>query len=334
MEKNPGVVFRKPKEAVIEERPVPKPEKGQALIRSSCTLISIGTEMTVFSGEFPAGSVWDKNFKYPYFPGYNNIGRVVDVGEGGDKKLIGGKVASWGSHSTYTVQDIDRIYKINSDVPDESAVFFTIAQIVMNGIRRSGLRWGDAVAVYGLGLLGQLTAIFARLCGARPVFAIDISDFRLACLPEDPAIVKIKGGKEKIADVVQKHNHGRMADIVFEVTGNAALIPSEFEILRTQGHFVVLSSPRDKTLFDFHDLCNSPSFTIIGAHNFSHPPVGTPDNPWTWERDFEFFIDLIADGEIDMGRIISNKIKYTEAPEIYSKLLNDRSESMGIILEW
>jgi len=334
MEKNLSVVFKKPKEAVIEEQPIPKPEKGQVLIKSSCTLISIGTEMTVFSGEFPPGSVWDEKFKFPYSPGYNNIGTVVDAGEGIDKKLIGRKVASWGSHSTYTVQNSEKVYEINTDVPDEHAVFFTIAQIVMNGIRRSGMKWGDAVAVYGMGLLGQMSVIFARLCGARPVFAIDVSDFRLDCLPEDPAIIKLNSSKEKIIDAVQKHNHGRKADMVFEVTGNAALIPSEFEILRNQGHFVVLSSPRDKTLFDFHDLCNSPSFTIIGAHNFSHPPVATPDNPWTWERDFEFFIDLIADGEIDMGRLISDKVKYGEAPGIYSALLKDRSKSMGIILEW
>jgi len=125
-----------------------------------------------------------------------------------------------------------------------------------------------------------------------------------------------------------------MADLAFEVTGNASLIPSEFSALRKQGRFVILSSPRGKTEFDFHDLCNGPSFSIIGAHNFSHPPVATLDNPWTMERDAEFYFDLLSDGEIDVEKLISHRVNYAEAGDIYSQLLEDRSSAMGVIIDW
>src|SRR5437899_9483563 len=34
-------------------------------------------------------------------------------------------------------------------------------------------------SVYGMGLLGQLAARFCRLCGARPVIAMDVAESRL-----------------------------------------------------------------------------------------------------------------------------------------------------------
>ncbi|MFA6567648.1 MAG: zinc-binding dehydrogenase [Victivallales bacterium] len=335
MKNNPAVVFPEAGKAVIEELAIPHPGDGEVLIKSACTMVSTGTEMTAFTGEYPPGSVWEKHFKFPYCPGYNNIGTVVETGNGTDRELLGRKFATWGRHAAYSAQKVENLYPVTREIPDEHAVFFTIAEIVMNGIRRSHVQWGESVVVYGMGLLGQFTAIFARLCGARPVFAADISDYRLNVLPEDSGIVKINtcNGCD-IGDIIKAHNRGNLADIVFEVTGNGGLIPSEFAALRPQGRFVILSSPREKTLFDFHDLCNNPSYTIIGAHNFSHPAVATPDNPWTMQRHVEMFFDLVGDGEIDVGRMISRKVDYTRAAEIYGDLLADRSKDMGIIIDW
>jgi len=335
MNANPTVVFPEAKRAHIEELPMPHPGASEVLIKTSCSLISTGTEMTAFQGEHLPGSVWEEHFKFPYHPGYNNIGTVVETGAGADKNLLGKKFATWGSHAAFSVQKVENLYPITRDIPDDHAVFFTIAEIVMNGIRRSSVRWGESVAVFGLGLLGQFTTLFARLCGAKPVFALDISDFRLALLPDDNGIVRINTCQDgNIGEAIRKHNRGGLADVVFEVTGNAGLIPSEFAALRSQGRFVLLSSPREKTLFDFHDLCNNPSYTIIGAHNFSHPAVATPDNPWTMSRHVEMFFDLVADGEIDVGRMISRKVDYTHAADIYGDLLKDRSNDMGIIIDW
>jgi threonine dehydrogenase-like Zn-dependent dehydrogenase len=335
MKKNPTVVFPEAQNAVIEELDIPWPGQGEVLIKSNCTMVSAGTEMTAFVGQYPPDSIWEKYFTFPYYPGYNNIGTVVETGNGTDKGLLGRKFATWGSHAAYSVQKVENLYPVTREIPDEHAVFFTIAEIVMNGIRRSHVQWGESVVIYGLGLLGQFTTIFSRLCGARPVFAVDISDYRLGILPEDSGIVKINlNGSGDIREIIQAHNHSNLADVVFEVTGNGGLIPSEFAALRPQGRFVILSSPREKTLFDFHDLCNNPSFTIIGAHNFSHPAVATPDNPWTMQRHVNMFFDLVADREVDVSRMVSRKVDYSRAAEIYGDLMTDRSKDMGIIIDW
>jgi threonine dehydrogenase-like Zn-dependent dehydrogenase len=163
---------------------------------------------------------------------------------------------------------------------------------------------------------------------------IDIADSRLKFLPDDPLIIKLNPNEVDVVSAVEKITRGRMASVIFEITGDPNLIPSEFKILRRQGRFVVLSSPRGRTIFDFHDLCNSPSFTIIGAHNSSHPRYATLDNPWTNKRHAELFFDLIADHQIDVSRLISHRVSYEKAIEIYNMLLIDRSQAMGVLFEW
>ena len=213
-----------------------------------------------------------------------------------------------------------------------AAAFSTLALVALNGVRRSRLIFGEAAAVYGLGLVGQLTARICRFAGAWPVIGIDLSAYRLGFLPEGAGIVRVRADGDVRAEVAEA-TAGRMADVVFEVTGNPDVIPTEFAVLHPQGRCVILSSPLSATKsFDFHDLCNGPSFTIIGAHNVSHPEHATRDNPWTMRRDTELFFDLLAGGAMDVAGLITRREPVQRAPEAYADLVRDRGREMGVVL--
>jgi len=331
---NPTIVFPEPRRVVIEDRDRPSPGEGEVLIRTRRTLISTGTELTILSGSFPEDSAWSRYGRFPFVPGYNNVGVVEEVGKGVDQSLVGRTVASHGSHAAYVVAPADQVLPVPDAIPEEQAAFFTMACIAMNSLRRAPIQYGQAVAIYGLGLLGQLCVQLCRLCGARPIVAIDVAEFRLNLLPTAPYIVPVNPQTDDPVETVRRATRGRMADVVFEVTGAPDLIPREFALLKRQGRFVVLSSPRGPTSFDFHDLCNAPSFTIIGAHVVSHPEHETPDNPWTRKRHGELFFDLLSYGDIDVARLMTHRVPFTQGPEIYLSLLKDRSRAMGVILQW
>jgi 2-desacetyl-2-hydroxyethyl bacteriochlorophyllide A dehydrogenase len=332
---NPTIVFTKPQEVVLEDREIPSPKEGEVLIKTIRSLISIGTELTILSGKFPPDSAWANYGKFPFLPGYSNVGRVVDVGKGVGREWIGKKVASYAPHSAFVLSSIEHLRVIDREVSDEEVAFFCLSEICLNGVRRGDVRLGESVGIYGLGLLGQLTARFCWLAGARPVIGIDIAKERLERFPKKAGFFSLNPEEEAVREKVSELTKGRMVDVVFEVTGNPHLIPREFEILRRQGRFVVLSSPWGPTpSFDFHDLCNSPSYTIIGAHNSSHPQYPTLDNPWTQKRHFELFLDLLYNGDLDVKSLITHRISYEEAPEFYLSLLQDRSKALGVVIEW
>jgi 2-desacetyl-2-hydroxyethyl bacteriochlorophyllide A dehydrogenase len=320
---NPTVVFRAPGVAEFEDRPLPVPGPGEVLLRSRRTLISPGTELTILAGDFAPGSAWDEYGRYPFVAGYSSAAEVAEVGAGVEDIQVGDLVAAGTAHARWVTAPVGAVYPLRgADVPLDLMPFVTLAATVMNGVRRGQVAWGDSVVVFGLGLLGQLAVRYCRLCGARPVIAVDVIDARLALAP---------------ADVIAIHPE-RLAvrDIVFEATGSSRLIPGEFEVLRReQGRFVVLSSPRgEATHFDFHDLANRPSHTIIGAHVNSHPTVETPQAPWTLARHAELFFDLVSDGELDLDPLITHRLGYGEACEAYRALLEDRSKSLAVVLDW
>lgn len=330
--KNPTVVFLKPKSVVVEDREIPKVEGDRILIRTKRSLISIGTELTILSGEFPPQSYWASYGKYPFTPGYDNIGEVIDVGPDADKSLNGKTVASYSPHAMYVSAPQNEVTIVPPGIPEDEASFFMIAEIVMNGIRRSQITFGESVVIYGAGILGQLTARICKMAGAMPVIVIDVSDNRLGYLPEN--IAKVNPLKQDVVSEVKTLTKGRMADIVFEVTGNQNLIIEEFKCLRRLGRFVVLSSPRGPTYLDLHDFCNAPSFTIIGAHVMSHPPVETLNTPWSRRRHAELFFDMLQNKELDVSKLITHKIFYEDAPETYEQLLKDRTKALGVIFVW
>ena len=329
------MVFRGPGVVELEDRPVPAPGPGEVLLRTRRTLISPGTELTILEGAFPAGSAWDAYGQFPFVAGYSSAGEVTALGEGVESIRVGDVVAARTPHARWATVSEHEVYPLRgAGVALELMPFVALAATVMNGVRRAHVGWGDSVVVFGLGLIGQLTVRYCRLCGARPVIGVDPIDARVALLPPD--VIGVQPDQLSVRDMVSSATRKRMADVVFEATGIAGLIPGQFEVLRPQqGRFVVLSSPRGAPApFDFHDLANAPSHTIIGAHVSSHPPVETPDTPWTIARNAELFFDLISDRELQLDGLISHRLGFEEGPETYRTLLDDRSRSLAVVLDW
>jgi 2-desacetyl-2-hydroxyethyl bacteriochlorophyllide A dehydrogenase len=331
---NPTVVFPRPRQVTIENRQRPRPHEAELLIETHVTLISMGTELTILAGQFPERSAWANYGRFPFLPGYSNIGRVVEVGAGLDKDWIGKRVATRTPHARWVIAPAHGAMGVPPAVSDADAALFAIAAIVMNGIRRGKLVWGETVVVFGLGILGQLAVRLGELAGARKVFGIDLADSRLELLVKSPAVVGLNPRTDDLVKTVQERNHGRLADVAFEVTGDPTLIPAQFEVLSREGRLVVLSSPRGPTTIDFHDLCNFPGFAIVGAHEMTHPAAETPGNPWTHRRHFELFFDLIVAGRLEVSSLVRNNFSYLSAAEVYSNLLADRSRFMAVTLDW
>ena len=84
------------------------------------------------------------------------VGEVADVGADVDARWIGRRVATRGRHAAWIVRPADDLRPLPGDVSDEEGTFATLSGVVMNGLRRAGLTWGESVAVVGLGLVGQL----------------------------------------------------------------------------------------------------------------------------------------------------------------------------------
>lgn len=333
---NPSLWFTGPRTVEIRDIPKPIPAAGEVLIRTRRTLISTGTELSLFKGdEARPGSMWSKLASYPLPCGYSNAGQIVDVGEGVDRGLIGKRAASRARHAAWVSWRLSDVRLIPDNVAEEEAAFSTLAAVTMNGFRRAGLTWGESVAVFGLGILGHLAVQIAAASGAGPIFAVELEQLRRNKLRPQPLVHLLDGQDPgQWLEAVKGHNHGRAVDMVVETTAAADLIPAEMELLRDHGRMLIVSSPRGNTSFDFHDHCNRRSLSIFGAHGFSQPRHPHPDNPWTSQRHGEVFLEWLGIKRMNVGDLITHRFSFERAAEAYGLLAERRGDALAVIFEW
>jgi len=146
---NDRTVLPEPNEIAVRSLERPEPGAGEVLVETERTLASTGTEPTILPGECPEDSVRDRDGTYPFTPGYNTVGRVVEAGDGVTDLAAGDRVASRGPHAASVTVDATGCRQVPEAVPAGQASFFTIAETVMNGLRRGRVAWGEVVAVDG-----------------------------------------------------------------------------------------------------------------------------------------------------------------------------------------
>jgi threonine dehydrogenase-like Zn-dependent dehydrogenase len=181
-----------------------------------------------------------------------------------------------------------------------------------------------------------MAVLFSRLSGGFPVIAVDVADKRLELARLSGATSSVKyTGYESLEEEVKRLTGGRMADVVFEVTGNPNVIPWAIKLAKKPlGRFIVLSSPRGPTTLDFHDEVNSPSRIIIGTHFGSQPTYETPYNPWTRKRNTELFLSMLKANMINLNHFITHTYPWRRAPEAYKMLLENRTQALAVLLDF
>jgi 2-desacetyl-2-hydroxyethyl bacteriochlorophyllide A dehydrogenase len=328
------VFFTGPRRVEIGKEDIGPAGPGDLLLETMLTLISTGTEMTGYTGDFPDTSRWAQYVRYPFRPGYSSVARVVEAGEDVEDFSSGDMVFSWAHHSTYSVIGADRATKIPDDIAPFQAVFGTLGQIAINGVRLGEITLGDSVVIAGVGPVGLLAMQAARLSGACPLIALDLSQQRLDMALEHGADAVVNGESEEPLEAITRLTRDRMADIVYDVTGNPRFTPTGLRLLKKRGKFVVLGSPRGPVEVDFHNEVHSLGLRIIGAHNLMHSPVETHFNQWTLDRDIELFFELVRSGRMIVDDLVSHRFGWEAASEAYELLDNKRETTMGVILEW
>ena len=334
--KNQQIVFPRPKEVSVIEKEIPNLQDNDILVQTRKTLISTGTELTGFSGDYPPNSYWSTFVKYPWAPGYSNVGEILETGRMVQGYKKGDILFSNAPHAKYWVLNETNyiINKIPDGLNDEDAVFATIAQIVLNCVRQAQIQLGESVIVVGLGLLGQFAVQLSKLNGALDILGVDLSQHRTDIASKGGATHTFRGPIRDLVESLGNIFPRKKAEVVFEVTGDPVVLPEALKLLNRIGRFMVLGSPRGESKVDFHDLVQVPGIRIFGAHNSTHPEFETCLNPWTCRNDNELFFRLLEKKLVVTDILRSHSLRWDEADKAYGDMLRDRTQYMGVVLNW
>ncbi len=183
--KTPAILFEQPGRVGFGEVEVPDPGPGQLLLKTLYSCVSPGTELRCLAGKQASGDDW------PFIPGYSTSAEVVGrgsgctVAEGTLVRCNGTQAANtatmWGGHIAHQVVDEGSVQVVPDGVDALDASIARIASIAHHGVRLAHPKPNDAVAVVGLGPIGQFAARCHHLCGAR-VVGVDVDPRRVELL--------------------------------------------------------------------------------------------------------------------------------------------------------
>lgn len=330
-----NVIFTGKNQVEVREEAVRELGPDDFLLQATHSLISTGTEGICLSRNFEPGSHWDNWVKYPFYPGYSMVGRVIAVGKNVQHVREGERIALRKPHQQYTVVSAnDSVYRIPEGVSDEDAAWFHLATIVQIGVRRAEHHLGDDVAVVGLGLLGQLITQYTRLLGARQIIAIDVAEQRLVIAQAHGATTVLQMGAEQAREEVLRLTEGEGVNVVYDVTGAAPVFAQALTLLRNFGRLVLLGDTGTPTAQHLTKDVITKGLTIVGAHDMHAEFPSSDSARWNNLRQAELFFRYLQRGDMHVNNLITHRYSPQEAPKAYTMLQERRASAMGVIIDW
>jgi predicted dehydrogenase/threonine dehydrogenase-like Zn-dependent dehydrogenase len=353
----------------VAEVPCPAVRPGQLLIRSTRTLVSVGTERMLVEfgkagwiekarqqpdkvrmvldkiktdGLLPTFESVMNKLDQPLPLGYCNVGRVMATGNGVAGFELGDRVVSNGKHAEAVSVPVNLCARVPEGVSDDEAAFTVLGAIALQGIRLVQPTLGESVVVTGLGLIGLVTVQLLRAHGCR-VLGLDFDPAKLELARKLGAeTVNLGAGQDPVA-AAQAFSRGRGVDAVIITASTKSNEPVHQAALmcRKRGRIVLVGvTGLELSRADFFE--KELTFQVScsygpGRYDANYEEKGN-DYPvgfvrWTEQRNFEAVLDMMADGRLDVKPLVSHRFAIEQAEQAY-ELVGGAGPSLGILLEY
>ena len=313
----------------IESYEVGDPGPGEVLIETEYTLISPGTELAWLN------ALPNTPSRFPQHSGYNQVGRILKIGEGVEGLAVGDRVVSPSNHASLVRTVARRATKVPEGVDPREAVYFNMATIGLGAVRKAAIELGEAVLVLGQGLIGNLAMQLSKLCGGLPVVAVDMIPERLALSERCGADICVNPGSEDLRAALKKSIGREKVDVVFDATGAPQAVPECLQLADYRGRVVLLASTRGITKeVNFYKDVHSDGIVIIGSHNRVRPRDESTPGYWPDRDDWDVVLRLLAAGRLVVEPLTTDVLGYRDAPRGYEALTSGKAQHLGVILDW
>lgn len=329
------------------EEDIPDLRPGAVLVEVHSSLVSPGTELGGWRGlrrrlDNPDPSASPRPF------GYQNAGVVLKAGEGVEEFSAGDRVACMGGgyalHTNYAVVPHHLCVALPDQVTFPQGAYNHLAATALNALRRGEPEFGEYVAVLGLGVVGQLTAMLYKLAG-NSVIGWDMIPLRAEVAQgwgiDGTALL----GVDDEVEVTKTFTRGQGLDAaVFAFGGNgdeALEKTTQCMKLSPDGHhmgtIVVVGGasftyPSRTTNLNIHKA----SRTGPGYHDEAweygdpYPPVFMR---WTTRTNLELCMRLIAEGRLDVDCLTTHTIPLEDVEAQIAGIVDDPDSILGVVFE-
>ena len=327
----------------LEELPDPRPASNEARICVKAAGIC-GTDVHMWEGTNTEGT-------FPFIPGHEWAGEVVEVGEDIKTLSVGDRVVaevpikcrvcanckdgmdpnmcpdfelygfSWecpGGMAEYTIAKEERLFEIPDSVSYEEAALVEPLSVAYHGVWGSGggAAPHDRVVVFGAGPIGLFATLTCKASGA-PVIVVEpqLSRRQMAQALGADVLIDPTGGD--VVEQVMDHTDGRGATLVLECSGSNGALEATVDVVAKQGRIVLIGQSAGRKIP-----------IEIGKTIFQGATiVGSSGSPYFFPKTLTFMSRRL----VDLTPVITHRFPLSDVLEAF-ELGKRGSDSAKILL--
>ena len=209
----------------------------------------------------------------------------------------------------------DMVMKLPNTMSDEEGAMVEPTAVGFHAVNLADVKVGDHVLVVGGGIIGLVSAMFAKKSGASRVIVSETNAGRgekAVALGVADAWIDAKN-----QDIMNKY--AGTFDKVIECCGNAPAVNSALTLVKSGGT-VVLAGVSMGAINYMSILHVMKELKVIGAIAYT-------------KEEFKKCIDLIANKEIDVLRFVSKIVSLDEVQAAYEELTSGESSAIKILVD-
>ena len=332
--------FEKPFKCVIREEPLPEVREDQLLVQTDCSAISAGTEMLIFQGNFPAQVTVDATlpsyagrcFEYPLAYGYSCLGKVIAAGPLAESAWIGERVFAFKAHQSHFVVPASELIRVPPEVADEDAVFLAAMETAVNLVMDGRPVIGERVMLLGQGIIGLLTT---ALLGRFPLGTLAVVErwpLRRQAALDLGAHAAWAGDepgwtREAASALVGADSRGG-ADLLFELSGQPAVLDTAIELAGVGGRIVVGSWYGTKAApIDLGGRFHRNRLQLTASQVSTIAPEFSAR--WTPRRRLDVAWDLIS--QVRPSHLVTHRFGIEAAQKAYEQVAERPEETLQVL---
>ena len=211
------------------------------------------------------------------------------------------------------------VYKLPFSMSFEEGSLVEPTACCIRALRKSGIKAGNSVAIFGVGPVGLTHVQLLKLYGAAPIFAIDLLKSRRYMASSLGADTTLDPANEDVPRELRDGTDGRGVDFAIVATGNPDAIQQATSSVRSGGKLVLFGAPARGAHMSL-DLSRLFLQEITIQSSYS-----------TSETEMQMALKLIQSARIQPSKLITHRLPIERILEALH--LAESGEAMKVIVE-
>ncbi|WP_353625648.1 zinc-binding dehydrogenase [Bacillus sp. JCM 19041] len=223
-----------------------------------------------------------------------------------------------GAFCEYIAVRQDLVFPVSDSISDETAALIEPFSVGLHAVERGRVTSGETVVIMGMGPIGMMVAMAAKLVGATTIIGVDFEESRLHASKEMGVTHTVQIGKEDAHKKVAQLTGGAGVDVAIETAGNEAAFANAVAAVSRGGRVVLVGLPPKETaeLNVAHVVDNE--LDLLGVFRY--------------RNTYAKAVALIEAHQLCFDPLVTGRFSLEETEAAFNRALVDKANTIKLVI--